>query len=140
MITGIGTDMMGNSNSQLQGVSAAVASQVIADYDDVKMTGASVIASIKKFYDKENFLLIVDNGGSVSSRLYFSTLKVTDYKGTTSVNTSKKAFYFKGIAEANDNVTITGLSNKITSSNNYHSYVIYNNSTQDILGIYFKKE
>lgn len=129
LITGIGTDMMNNSNNQLKGVSASVSSQILADYDDKVMTGANVIATIKKFYDKENFLLLVDGKS-------YSTLKV-DNIGDSKLNENSKIYEFSGKVSQQEEPDITGLS--IKSTDNYHSYAIYQKDTDTILGIYFTK-
>ena len=81
LITGIGNDAMRSSNKQLEGVSNNIASQLLADYDGTTITGASVIAAIKNFYDKPNFILAVDNstvgtnGSAYNQNGWYSTKK-----------------------------------------------------------------
>ena len=156
LVTGIGTDMMNSSNQRLEGVSSNIASQLLADYDVKEMTGASVIASVKKFYDKKNFLLCVDTskGGCLSSNQnYYSTLAPIgdimlepssdgiDYDhGWFSVDrlANYHMFIFSGTLQDNT-PNITGLSSKIGATDKYMSYIIYQVGTDTILGIYFKK-
>ncbi len=132
IITNIGTDTMRSSNEQLSGVSASVSSQLLADYDYKTMTGASVIATIKKFYNKPNFLLIVKD----VNRNY-ATLKVTNWGHSQIDNTVYK---FDGTVEMNNNPSISSLSNEIVTNENYRSYIIYQKQSDAILGLYFKKE
>ena len=133
LITGIGTDMMGNSNKQLEGVSASVSSQLISDYDDHEMTGASVIASIKKFADKENFLLKVEGINDIN----LSTLTAAD-DDEFNYNVDAKCYYYSGTVNKTE-ATVTGLSDKIKSTAKYKSYLIYQKDTDKILGVYFIK-
>ena len=152
LITGIGTDAMNSSNQQLAGVASNVASQLLADYDAVEVTGATVIATIKKFYDKDNFLLAVDNQTNGFSQSWYSTKKKIGWKNMTTsidgenfVSNFNKADNYTCViidkdAEIADNEpTITGLSTKITSTDKYMSYIIYWQGEDIMLGVYFKK-
>ena len=52
-ITGIGQDLIGQSQGQLAGISSQLASQVQSAYDQVKLTGSQVRTAIQKYYNEE---------------------------------------------------------------------------------------
>lgn len=156
VITSIGTDTMNSGNQRLEGVSASVASQLLASYDVKEITGANVISSIKKFYDKENFLLCVDDFGMATlNQKYYSTLKKI---GSTKLEPSMsnvidghdlfvaselKSYACVVLASnavlSNNTPNISNLSSNIKSTDKYMAYIIYREGTDTMLGIYFKK-
>lgn len=160
LITGIGTDAMNSSNQQLAGVASNVASQLLADYDVQEMTGANVIASVKKFYDKQNFILCVDtsNTDGYYEQKWFADIKNvnlmepstngTSTGGARSFRKSDKTKYMGFLLRSdikdiindypNERTAITGLSNIIDSTDMYMSYIIYLPGTDTVMGVYFK--
>lgn len=128
LITSIGTDTIGKQDKNLQGVSESVATQIIDNYNNKDMTGANVISAIKKFYNKENFLLVVDSNDK------YSTKKISS--GSVNVNGTKATF--NGSLEDNE-PDISNLTSVVTPQAKYHSYIIYDNSGDVVLGVYFKK-
>ena len=156
VITNIGNETMSNNNKQLEGVSKNVASQLLSDYSTQEMSGTNVIASVKKFYEKENFLLCVDSHNGICNATYqkfYSTLIPSgsimlepSYDGENYVATwfrtadakTYPMFIFEGTLQ-NNTPDITNLSSKIKSTDTYMSYIIYQSGTDTILGIYFKK-
>ncbi len=131
LVTTIGTDTMRNQDKNLQGVSESVATQIIDNYDNREITGANVISAIKKFYNKENFLLVVNNDGT---EYMYSTKKTSS--GNVSVSGTKATF--NGSLVDNE-PNISNLTNSIKAQAKYHSYIIYDNSGDVVLGVYFKK-
>lgn len=129
IVTTVGTDTMRNQDKNLQGVSDTVAAQILDNYDNRTVTGANVISAIKKFYNKENFLLVVDSNNK------YSTKKISI--GSVAVNGTKATF--NGSLEDNE-PDISNLTSKITPQASYHSYIIYNNSGDVVLGVYFERQ
>lgn len=130
VITNIGADTMRNSENQLQGVSDSVASQIIDNYNNKEMTGANVISAIKKFYNKENFLLVVE-GTMYSTKSLSGSSSVSQYGTIYKLNI--------GGSLENNEPNISNLTSKIKGQAKYHSYVIYDSSEEVVLGIYFEK-
>ncbi len=128
LVTTIGTDTMRNQDKNLQGVSESVATQIIDNYNNRDLTGANVISAIKKFYNKENFLLVVEGNDK------YSTKKISS--GSVNVNGTKATF--NGSLEDNK-PNISNLTSVVTPQAKYHSYIIYDNSGDVVLGVYFKK-
>ena len=128
LITTIGTDTMKNQDKNLQGVSESVATQIIDNYNNRDLTGANVISAIKKFYNKENFLLVVEGNDK------YSTKKIRS--GSVSVSGTKAEFSGSLIDNEPD---ISNLTSVVTPQAKYHSYIIYDNSGNVVLGVYFKK-
>ena len=60
-ITGIGTDLLNQGQSQLGGLSAQISQQLTAEYDDVQMSGAQVLAAIQKYYNDPKMIVSVYN-------------------------------------------------------------------------------
>lgn len=133
LVTTIGTDTMRNQDKNLQGVSESVATQIIDNYNNRDLTGANVISAIKKFYNKENFLLVVNNNGT---EYMYSTKKTSD-GSNIDINGTKAEFSGSLIDNEPD---ISNLTNSIKAQAKYHSYIIYNNNEDVVLGIYFKKK
>lgn len=132
LITTIGTDTMRNQDKNLQGVSESVATQIIDNYNNRDITGANVISAIKKFYNKENFLLVVNNNGTE----YTYSTKKTSSGSSVNINGTKATF--NGSLVDNE-PNISNLTNSIKAQAKYHSYIIYDNSGDVVLGVYFKK-
>lgn len=130
VITNIGTDTMRSSENQLQGVSDSVASQIIDNYNNKEMTGANVISAIKKFYNKENFLLVVDG-------TMYSTKSLSDSSYVFEEGTIYKLN--NGGTLGDNEPNISNLTSKIKGQTKYHSYVIYDNNEDTVLGVYFEK-
>lgn len=128
LITSIGTDTMKNQDKNLQGVSESVATQIIDNYNNRDLTGVNVISAIKKFYNKENFLLVVEGNDK------YSTKKISS--GSVSVSGTKAEFSGSLIDNEPD---ISNLTSVVTPQAKYHSYIIYDNSGDVVLGVYFKK-
>lgn len=129
LVTTIGTDTMRNQDKNLQGVSESVATQIIDNYNNRDITGANVISAIKKFYNKDNFLLVVDGNA-------YSTKKISS-GSVINVNRTKATFNGTLIDNTPD---ISNLTSVVTAQAKYHSYIIYNNNEDVVLGIYFKKK
>ena len=132
LVTTIGTDTMRNQDKNLQGVSESVATQIIDNYNNRDITGANVISAIKKFYNKENFLLVVNNDGTE----YMYSTKKTSRGSNVDFNGTKATF--NGSLEDNE-PNISNLTNSIKAQTKYHSYISYDNSGDVVLGVYFKK-
>ena len=128
LITSIGTDTIGKQDKNLQGVSESVATQIIDNYNNRDLTGVNVISAIKKFYNKENFLLVVEGNDK------YSTKKISS--GSVSVSGTKAEFSGSLIDNEPD---ISNLTSVVTPQAKYHSYIIYDNSGNVVLGVYFKK-
>jgi hypothetical protein len=60
-ITGIGTDLLNQGQSQLGGLSAQISQQLTAEYDDVQLSGAQVLAAVQKFYNDPQMVVAVNN-------------------------------------------------------------------------------
>lgn len=60
-ITGIGTDLLNQGQSQLGGLSAQISQQLTAEYDDVQMSGAQVLAAVQKYYNDPKMVVAVYN-------------------------------------------------------------------------------
>ncbi|MDF2865679.1 MAG: hypothetical protein K0R72_492 [Clostridia bacterium] len=60
-ITGIGTDLLNQGQSQLGGLSAQISQQLTAEYDDVQMSGAQVLAAVQKYYNDPQMVVAVYN-------------------------------------------------------------------------------
>ena len=130
LVTTVGTDTIGKQDRNLQGVSDTVAAQILDNYDNREITGANVISAIKKFYNKENFLLVVEGNDK------YSTKKISS--GSVSVSVSGTKAEFSGSLIDNE-PDISNLTNSIKAQAKYHSYIIYDNSGDVVLGVYFKK-
>jgi len=60
-ITGIGTDLLNQGQSQLGGLSAQISQQLTAEYDDVQMSGAQVLSAVQKYYNDPKMVVAVYN-------------------------------------------------------------------------------
>lgn len=60
-ITGIGTDLLNQGQSQLGGLSAQIEQQLTAEYDNVQMSGAQVRAAIQKYYNDPKMVVALNN-------------------------------------------------------------------------------
>lgn len=129
LVTTIGTDTMRSQDKNLQGVSESVATQIIDNYNNRDITGANVISAIKKFYNKENFLLVVEGNDKYSTKRKNS--------GGLVISETKAKFNGTLIDNTPD---ISNLTNVVTAQAKYHSYIIYNNNEDVVLGIYFEKK
>lgn len=127
LVTTVGTDTIGKQDRNLQGVSDTVAAQILDNYDNREITGANVISAIKKFYNKENFLLVVDTNDKYSTKQISS--------GNVSVSGTKATFNGSLVDNEPD---ISNLTNSIKAQAKYHSYIIY--SGDIVLGVYFEKQ
>lgn len=63
LITGMGQDLMNNGTQQLSQMSAQLQKQLTQDYDGTTMTGAQVLAAVKKYHSQADMAIQVDNGG-----------------------------------------------------------------------------
>lgn len=61
LITGMGQDMINNSQEQVSNISTSLQAQLTADFDGSVITGAKVVSAIKRYYTDESMALIVDN-------------------------------------------------------------------------------
>ena len=60
-ITGIGTNLLNQGQTQLGGLSAQLEQQLTAEYDDVQMSGAQVLSAIQKYYNDSKMVVAVYN-------------------------------------------------------------------------------
>lgn len=56
-ITGMGTNLFNQSKTKLTNISASLQQQLTSDYDNVKMTGADVLAAINTYYQDKNVVV-----------------------------------------------------------------------------------
>lgn len=64
LITGMGQDLIHQGTSQLSQMSAQLQKQLTQDYDGTTMTGAQVLAAIKKYHGDANMAITVNNNNS----------------------------------------------------------------------------
>lgn len=64
LITGMGQDMLNQGTQQLSQMSAQLQKQLTQDYDGTTMTGAQVLAAVKKYHGDANMAIIVNNNGN----------------------------------------------------------------------------
>jgi len=76
-ITGIGTDLLNQGQSQLGGLSAQISTQLTAEYDDVQMSGAQVLAAVQKYYNDPQMVVCVYNTTTYTTPVYATPNMVT---------------------------------------------------------------
>ncbi len=86
-ITGIGTDLLNQGQSQLGGLSAQITQQLTAAYDDVQMSGAQVLGAVQKYYNDPQMVVGVYNVKPVSGQPVWATPNKVTVTTPTAVQT-----------------------------------------------------
>lgn len=106
LITGMGQDLINNSQNQVSNISTSLQAQLTADFDGSVVTGAKVEAAIKRYYTDEAMALIVVNKGTNATKNYG---KITETGANNTAvesigslsNTSNAATYVPSTAKYN---------------------------------------
>lgn len=106
-ITGIGTDLLNQGQSQLGGLSAQIEQQLTAEYDNVQMSGAQVRAAIQKYYNDPKMVVGVNNNTGVNTASTVALTWVTSNHGGTGNLQNVNAGNTIGITAANAATTNT---------------------------------
>lgn len=106
-ITGIGTDLLNQGQSQLGGLSAQISQQLTAEYDDVQMSGAQVLAAVNKYYNDPQMVVGVNNNRATWA-VVWATPNLTTHAAITATTATTAGPIVAATAVAN-NATRVGL-------------------------------
>lgn len=133
LITGMGQDMLNQGTQQLSQMSAQLQKQLTQDYDGTTMTGAQVLAAVKKYHGDANMAIMVENGkGPVDAGGIAGTVDSNTYV-LSSWNKN-----YTGPAKLADFSDRQNESYCIVTTAKYEANLIKQNDL--VVGLYFKKK
>ncbi|MEG1989681.1 MAG: hypothetical protein RR144_02970 [Clostridia bacterium] len=138
-ITGIGTDLLNQGQSQLGGLSAQIEQQLTAEYDNVQMSGAQVRAAIQKYYNDPKMVVGVNNSvGSNTAGTITLTWVTSNHGGTGALaNTNGDNAFVAAWSAPTANVqsSLNSYTNNVVSTAQYQAKLVKLNG--QVIGIAF---
>ncbi|MCX8075312.1 MAG: hypothetical protein N2749_07000 [Clostridia bacterium] len=141
-ITGLGQNLLNQGQSQLGGITSQIQQQLTAEYDDVQLTGAEVLAAIQKYYTDPKMVVQLYNKSGTYTQTDAS-VKFTSQNSVTvtapTVNTAKvvatTAIGANSAQPSYNSFTTPGHAMYISISGQYQAQLIQNNGAT--IGIAF---
>ena len=157
LISGMGQDLINNSETEVGNISSNLQAQITANFDEKNMTGAQVIAAVKTYYKYDNlavgvqmkftksYITCADRPGCVPWDLIKNSGVEILYYSNMSANIDRKTVLNdKNVLKVNNKVTSIGKMNDktdkaayIRTDEKFKSHLIKNNGT--VVGIYFER-
>ena len=91
LITGMGQDLMNQGTQQLSQMSSQLQQQLTQEYDGTEMTGAQVLAAVKKYYGDATMAISLVHGSTTYhlGGLQYASEKEPPIKNTLAVKTGE---------------------------------------------------
>ncbi|MEG2348781.1 MAG: hypothetical protein RSB67_03955 [Clostridia bacterium] len=124
LITGMGQDMINNSQSQVSNISSSLQAQLTSDFDGTTVTGAQVVSAIKRYYTDEKMALTVQ---AVAG-------KVTKNYGKVAIDGKKNG----AIEKIGTLTNTTDVDNYVPSTAKYTANLLKVNEV--VIGIKFERQ
>ena len=148
LITGMGQDMLTSGQQQVSNISSSLQAQLTADFDGRTISGAQVIAAVKRYYTDDNMIILV-NASQPSKTIIVAKLGVKlvhnygkcAYNGISGEN--EKGYETSGTLQSTDTTKIGKLTDKSSSetyvplSAKYSANVIRIRGTDKVVGLVF---
>jgi hypothetical protein len=117
-ITGIGTDLLNQGQSQLGGLSSQIQQQLTAEYDGVQMSGAQVLAAVNKYYNDPQMVVVVYNVASLTTPVWVTPNQVTAMPSGLSATSTTAIAATGPIITNNTRVALNQFSSPTAAVNN----------------------
>lgn len=138
LITGMGQDMLTSGQQQVSNISASLQAQLTSDFDGTTVSGAQVIAAVKRYYKDETMVIKVKatKGTGAEIKDYGKvtcTLNTNSYETTnTSDNTS--------IEPVGSLSNTTASTKYVPNSAKYSANLIKIEGSDDVVGVIFERQ
>ena len=149
LITGMGQDLLNSGQQQVTNISSNLQTQLTDEFDETTMTGAKVIAAVKRYRTDPGMVIYVwnKNGGSnygtvtIKNKAHVNgagttALTVADYAGT---NTATEP-YAPGVSATSIGKLSDTTRNEtyVSSTSTYKAHLVKVNG--GVAGIYFEQQ
>lgn len=151
LITGMGQDLINNSEDEFSSISSSLQAQLTSNFDEKQMTGAQVIAAVKTYYMYDNLAVAVQNkltksgencirpgGGCIlwgtDEMSYFSSMRATSQISNISNSSLIKNNDIKNLSQMYDR---TNKATYVRSDEKFIAKLIKYRG--EVVGIFFKR-
>ncbi len=139
VIMNVGNKMIGDSQNELEGISQTFKAELTDNYDDKEVTGADVLAFMKKQHSSNEISVALNNtatkAGKISNLSGFNWVGARKYASLDNSKPGTKLTSDTRIPRKD--LTNNGSDNYISTNAEYHAELIRMNG--DVVGVAFQK-